>query len=394
MRTSSEGGIARCFAAIFSTMCLAMVVAAQPLAAQTEPTVGVSNVVVADVSPKHEFVGRVEAVDAVDVRARIEGFIESRLFAEGQFVRKDQVLFEIDKRSAEIALEDAKAGLASAQATLSDAQRRLERNQTLSSQTVSRAVLEESQAASETAQANLLSAQARVEQAELNLSFTRISSPFDGRIGAAALSVGSYVNTSSPALARVVAIDPIRVVFSVSDRSILELRAAAGGIGKDELAKRFTPGLRLSDGQPYAQSGKIEFFGNEIDEQTGTLAIRALFPNPQTLLIPGQFVTVVISQAEQKLRPVVPLGVVQQDREGKYVLLVNAQGEVAVQRIKVSEQSDGNWIVDEGLKGGESLIVEGLQNVSEGTHVKAVPASPAATAGASALVPVTQSPSP
>ncbi|KQV80003.1 efflux RND transporter periplasmic adaptor subunit [Rhizobium sp. Root1220] len=359
------------------------------LAAQTEPTVGVREVAIADVSPKHEFVGRVEAVDAVDVRARIEGFIQSRLFAEGQVVRKDQDLFLIDKRASEIALADAKAGLASAQATLADARRRLERNQSLSSQTVSRATLEESQAASENAAANVLSAQARVEQAELNLSFTRVSSPLDGRIGAAALSVGSFVNASSPALARVVAIDPIRVVFSVSDRSILELRAAAGGIGKDELAKRFAPGLRLSNGQNYEQAGEIEFFGNEIDEQTGTLAIRTLFPNPQALLIPGQFVTVVISEVEQKLRPVVPLGVVQQDREGKYVLLVNEQSEAVVRRIKVSEQSEGSWIVEDGLKGGETLIVEGLQNVSEGSRVKATPASEAAgVAGASAIAPV------
>jgi membrane fusion protein (multidrug efflux system) len=348
------------------------------------------DVAVADVSPKHEFVGRVEAVDAVDVRARMEGFIENRLFDEGQVVRKDQDLFLIDPRASQIALDDAKAALASAQATLGDAKRRLERNQSLSSQTVSRATLEESQAASETAAASVLSATARVEQAELNLSFTRISSPFDGRIGAAALSVGSFVNASSPALARVVVVDPIRVVFSVSDRSILELRAAAGGIGKDELAKQFTPGLRLSDGQPYEQPGKIEFFGNEIDEQTGTLAIRTLFPNPQSLLIPGQFVTVVVSEVEKKLRPVVPLGVVQQDREGKYVFLVNENNEAVVQRIKVSEQSGGNRIVEDGLKGGEKLVVEGLQNISAGAQVKVVPASDAAAAGnAAAIVPGT-----
>jgi membrane fusion protein (multidrug efflux system) len=377
-------------AAILPVLCVALVLSSGNLAAQTVPTVGVMDVAVADVSPKHEFVGRVEAVDAVDVRARMEGFIENRLFDEGQVVRKDQDLFLIDQRASRIALEDAKAALASAQATLADAKRRLERNQSLSSQTVSRATLEESQAASETAAASVLSATARVEQAELNLSFTRISSPFAGRIGAAALSVGSFVNASSPALARVVVVDPIRVVFSVSDRSILELRAAAGGIGKDELAKQFTPGLRLSDGQRYEQPGKIEFFGNEIDEQTGTLAIRTLFPNPQSLLIPGQFVTVVVSEVEKKLRPVVPLGVVQQDREGKYVFLVDENNEAVVQRIKVSEQSGGNWIVEDGLKGGEKLVVEGLQNISAGAQVKAVPASDAAAAGnAAAIVPGT-----
>ncbi|CCM79244.1 efflux RND transporter periplasmic adaptor subunit [Rhizobium mesoamericanum] len=337
--------------------------------AQAVPSVGVISVQVEDVSPRHEFVGRVEAVNAVDIRSRIEGFLDKRLFDEGQTVKKDQDLFLIDRRSLDISLADAKASLASAQAILTDAQRRLERNQSLSSQTVPRATLEESQTAVETAQANVLSAQAQVEKAELSLSYSRITSPIEGRIGAVELSTGSFVSGSSPILARVVEMDPIRVVFSVSDRTILDLRAAAGGIDKDDLARKYEPSLRLSNGQQYSERGKIEFSGNEIDETTGTLPIRALFSNPEHLLIPGQFVTVIISEAEKKMRPVVPLGAVQQDREGKFVLLVDQNKQATLQRIKVSEQTDGNWVVDEGLKGGEVLIVEGLQNVTEGMAV-------------------------
>ncbi|SEH99243.1 membrane fusion protein, multidrug efflux system [Rhizobium tibeticum] len=355
---------------------LAAFVPQSPLA-QTGPTVGVMAVPVGDVSPKHEFVGRVEAMNAVDIRSRIEGFIDKRLFNEGQVVKSGQDLFLIDSRALEIALADAKASLASAQATLADAQRRVDRNKSLSSQTVSRATLEESQTALETGQANLLAAQARVSQAELNLSYARISSPIEGRIGAAQLSVGSFVSGSSLTLARVVEMDPIRVVFSVTDRSILELRAAAGGISKDELAGKFVPTLRLSSGQEYKEPGKIEFFGNEIDEATGTLSIRTLFPNPDFLLVPGQFVTVIVSETEKKIRPIVPLGAVQQDREGKFVLLVNEKNEVALRRIKVSEQVGGNWAVDDGLKGGESLIVEGIQNVAEGSAVTVTQVSPA-----------------
>ncbi|CDM62171.1 MULTISPECIES: efflux RND transporter periplasmic adaptor subunit [Rhizobium] len=355
---------------------LAAFVPQSPLA-QTGPSVGVMAVAVGDVSPKHEFVGRVEAMNAVDIRSRIEGFIDKRLFNEGQAVKSGQDLFLIDSRALDIALADAKASLASAQATLADAQRRVARNKSLSSQTVSRATLEESQTALETGQANLLAAQARVSQAELNLSYARISSPIEGRIGAAQLSDGSFVSGSSMTLARVVEMDPIRVVFSVTDRSILELRAAAGGISKDELAGKFVPTLRLSNGQEYKGPGKIEFFGNEIDEATGTLSIRTLFPNPDFLLVPGQFVTVIVSEAEKKMRPIVPLGAVQQDREGKFVLLVNENNEVALRRIKVSEQVGGNWAVDDGLKGGESLIVEGIQNVAEGLAVTVTQASPA-----------------
>ncbi|MBB3659221.1 membrane fusion protein (multidrug efflux system) [Rhizobium sp. BK650] len=348
----------------------------QNVAAEAGPSVGILTVTVQDVSPKHEFVGRVEAVNAVDIRSRIEGFIDQRLFEEGQLIRKDQDLFLIDTRSLDIALADAKAALASAQATLADAQRRVARNQSLSNQTVPRATLEESQTALETGQANLLSAQARVSQAELNLSYAHIVSPIDGRIGAAELSVGSFVSGSSMALARVVEMDPIRVVFSVSDRSILELRANRGNIGKEELAGSYKPSLRLSNGQPYTEPGTIEFFGNEIDPATGTLAVLALFPNPDALLIPGQFVTVVISEREKTLRPVVPLGAVQQDRDGKYVLLVNAQNAVELRRIKTGEQIEGSWVVEDGLKGGEKLIVDGLQNVSEGLVVEPTEALP------------------
>ncbi len=339
------------------------------LQAQTA-AVGTMTVQVEDVSPRHEFVGRVEAMDSVDLRSRIDGFIEKRLFDEGSVVEAGQPLFLIDARGLEIALDEARANLASAKASEADAVRRLERNRSLS-QTVSRAVLEESQAARENAGAAVLSAEARVRQAELNLSYTKITSPLAGRIGGASLSAGSFVNASSPALARVVQMDPIRVVFSVSDRAVLDLRTAAGEISKDELARRFEPSLRLSNGQPYDRTGKIEFFGNEIDERTGTLAVRAQFANPALLLVPGQFVTVVIAETERKMRPVVPLGAVQQDRKGRYVLLIDGDGKAALRRITVSEQANGNWTVDSGLEGGETLIVEGLANVTEGSPVEA-----------------------
>ena len=354
------------------------------LAAQTAATVGTIEVRVEDVSPRHEFVGRVEAADTVDVRSRIDGFIDKRLFDEGSLVEAGQPLFLIDARGLEITLAEAKANLASAQATLDDATRRFERNRTLS-QTVSRAVQEESQAARDSAQAALLSAEARVSQAELNLSYSKINSPLKGRIGAAALSAGNFVNSASPALARIVQTDPVHVVFSVSDRAVLDLRAAAGEISKDALAKRFEPALRLSNGQPYSQTGKIEYFGNEIDERTGTLAVRAQFANPDTLLVPGQFVTVVITEAERRMRPVVPIGAVQQDREGRYVLLVGADGKAALRRITVTEQANGQWTVDSGLDGGETLIVEGLANVAEGSPVTAEPV--AADSGATAAQP-------
>ena len=339
--------------------------------AQDAPVVGIEPVQVEDASRSAEFIGRVEAVNTVDILTRIDGFLENRLFNEGAAVQKDQDLFLIERSSYEITLADAQAALVSAKATFVEAERQLQRNRSLiNRQTIAQSILEQSETALETARSTVMSAEARVRQAELNLSYTRIKSPIDGRIGTAAFSVGSFVGTSSGALARVVQMDPIRVVFSVSDRTILDLRAAAGGLSKDALAKQFTTGLRLSNGSQYDEAGEIEYFENEIDAQTGTIAVRVLFHNPQSLLVPGQFVTVVVKELRQNLRPAVPVGAVQQDREGKFVFVVDAKNQVETRRITVSTQKGRNWIVDDGLKGGEKLIVEGIQNAPPGTVVR------------------------
>jgi membrane fusion protein (multidrug efflux system) len=344
------------------------------LAQVPPPVVGVIAVPVQDVSASSEFVGRVEALNAVDIRARVEGFIQERPFKEGQSVREGQVLFVIEKTAYEAALASSQAGLASAQATLLDAERRLQRNQELSrTQTVAQVTLDESLTARDVAKANANSAEAAVRQAELNLEYTTIKSPLSGRIGRAAFSVGSLVGPSSEALARVVQEDPIRVVFSVSDRTILQLRAEAGDVSKEELSGRFVPTLRFPTEETYPFSGTIEFLGNEFDPLTGTIPVWARFPNPRSMLAPGQFVTVVIRPAESQRRPLVPIGAVEQDREGRFVLVLDAGDKVAVRRIRAGTQIGQYRVIEEGLNGGEKLIVQGLQNARPGTVVQAIP---------------------
>ncbi|MBO1905451.1 efflux RND transporter periplasmic adaptor subunit [Microvirga sp. 3-52] len=365
----------------------ALVIGGPTLAQAPLPAVGVLPVSVEDVSPSSEFVGRVEAVNAVDIRARVEGFIEARPFAEGQEVREWQDLFILEDGAYEAALSAARASLAGAQAALRDAEGRLQRNQELRrTQAVSQAALEEIQATRDTAQANVMAAEASVRQADLNLSYTTIRAPIAGRIGTAAFAVGSFVGPSSGALARVVKADPIRVVFSVSDRVILDFRGAAGDAGKEELARGFVPTLRLSNGRDYPAKGEIEFAGNEIDPATGTLPVRARFPNPDALLVPGQFVTVVVRPSDPQRRPVVPVGAVQLDREGRFVLILEDGDKVAVRRIRTGTQIGQNWTVEEGLKGGESLIVQGFQNARPGAAVRVVPAQGAAPAPATGAV--------
>jgi membrane fusion protein (multidrug efflux system) len=338
------------------------------------PAVGVVPVPIEDVSPSSEFVGRVEAVNAVDIRARVEGFIEQRPFAEGQTVREWQDLFIIEEGAYEAALSAARASLAGAEAALRDAEGRLQRNQELRrTQAVSQAALEEIQAARDTAQANVMSAEASVRQADLNLGYTRIKAPIAGRIGTAAFAVGSFVGPTSGTLARVVQVDPIRVVFSVSDQVILDLREGAGNVGKEEVSRTYVPMLRLSNGRDYPGKGEIEFAGNEFDPRTGTLPIRARFANPDAVLVPGQFVTVAIRSTTPQRRPVVPLGAVQLDREGRFVLVLDGDNKVAVRRIRTGTQIGQNWTVEEGLEGGENLIVQGFQNARPGAAVRVVP---------------------
>lgn len=334
------------------------------------PAVSVTPVAVEDVAPGARFVGRVEAINAVDIRSRVEGFVEARGFREGQFVEQGQDLFRIESAGYEAALSAARASLAGAEADLRDAEGRFERSQQLRrTQAASQAALEEALAARDRGRANVMAAEANLRQAELNLSYTTIRAPLAGRIGHTTVAVGSLVSPSSGVLARIVQVDPIRVVFSVSDQSLLEFRggATAGP------AETFVPTLTLSSGQTYPGAGEIDFIGNEVDPRTGTMPVRVRFANPDGLLVPGQFVTVAVQPDAPRQRPVVPLGAVQLDREGRFVLLADDSDKVVLRRIRTGAQLDQNWIVEEGLKGGERLIVQGLQNARPGAAVTVVP---------------------
>jgi len=384
------------FALLFA--CLVPVVpGASSLAFAQAPTpvVAVQPVAVEDVAPVAEFVGRVEAIKAVDILARIDGFIQQVAFKEGQLVHAGDLLYVIEPPPYQAALSGAQAELAGAKATLANAESALARARELrQSQNVSEAAFEQVQATRDTAAASVAQAEANVRKAEINLSYTRITSPIDGRIGRTSFVAGSFVTPSSGTLSRVVQMDPIRVVFSVSDRALLDIRTRAGDVPLEELYKRFVPALRLSNGADYAQSGTIEFVGNEIDPQTGTVPVRARFANPKALLVPGQFVTVRVRPVEAQRKPVVPLGAVQQDRDGRFVLLLDDADKVVMRRIKAGAQVGQNLAVDEGLSGGERLIVQGFQNARPGAVVKAVPASEsqaaaAAGAGVSAATPGT-----
>jgi membrane fusion protein (multidrug efflux system) len=341
------------------------------------PAVTVAIVRTQDVSQQSGYIGRVEAVQSVDLRARVEGVIEKVAFEEGQQVNQGQLLYQIEQDTYLAAVTRAQAAVESAQATLKQAAVNLARFQDLAAHgNASRAQLDSAVAQNGTAAAAVGSAEADLKTAQINLGFTTINAPIAGRIGRTAFTAGNLVNASSGALARIVQLDPIRVVFSISERDYVS--QITGAVGAT--VEQFVTALRLSDGTDYAQPGKLEFIENTVDPNTGTIALRALFPNPEAVLLPGETVNVTVRSAEARVQPVVPISAVEENRDGKFVLLVDSANKVMQQPIKVGTQVGQNWAVEDGLKGGERLIVEGLQKVQPGMIVTPVQAASSSAA--------------
>ncbi|MDW7555326.1 efflux RND transporter periplasmic adaptor subunit (plasmid) [Azospirillum brasilense] len=346
-------------------------VLAQQPANAPPPTVTTEVVRDRDVTPTSEFIGRVQAIQDFEARARVEGFIEQVAFQEGQNITKDTLLYVIEQAPYQAAVDSAKADLARAQATLREAQRAFQRAQELRTRgNISQADVDQAQAGQETAEADIMQTQAKLRQAELNLGYTRISSPIDGRIGATAMTVGDLVNPSSGPLATVVQLDPIRVVFSVSDRDILEVQRAAPDLASADAVNRFVPALRLADGSEYEQKGKVSFASNRIDPQTGTIPVYADFANPKGFLLPGQYVTVLIRPAQTERQPVVPVSAIQQDQQGSYVLVLDQQNRAQRRPIEPGPQLDQVIAVPKGVQAGETVIVGGAQKVRPGMVVQ------------------------
>ncbi|WP_431855958.1 efflux RND transporter periplasmic adaptor subunit [Azospirillum sp.] len=361
--------LAALFLALFVTAAHA-----QPPPGGPPPAVTTAPVVSRDVAPASEFIGRVTAIQSFEARARVEGAVEQVAFQEGQDVRKGDPLFLIEQGPYQAALDSAQAQLASAEAKLREAERSLSRSEELRGRgNVSQAQYDQALADRDAARAQVMIAQAQVRTAELNLGYTRIASPIDGRIGATAVTQGNLAGPSTGVLATVVQLDPIRVVFSVSDRDLIETQRRLGIQSPAEAVDKFVPTLRFPDGSDYPQAGRVEFVDNRIDPQTGTIGIRANFPNPQRLLLPGQFITVIIRPDQTEPRPVVPVDSVQQDQQGRYVLVLDGENRVQQRRIETGAQVEQLLVVDKGLTVGETIVVDGAQKVWPGMVVQPVP---------------------
>lgn len=363
---------------------------AQPAAAQFgpqgPPAVGVISAERRPITETTEFVGRVEATDRVNIRARVTGFLQERLFREGSDVNEGDVLYRLERAPFEAQLEQAQAGLASAQAQLENARVTLTRARDLRQTGAGTQVaLDNAQAAERTSQAQVLSAQAAVRVANINLGYTEISTPIAGQIGRTILTIGNVVGPDTGTLAVIVSQDPMRVAFTVSQRSALDLRNRFEGRGGPDAVR---VRIRTTDGRMYQEVGRVDFVDNQIDRNTDTILVRALIPNPirrptdsatpvtPRELVDGQFVTVFLEGAEPVPTITLPRAAVLQDQQGAYVFVVG-EGNVAQRRNIVLGRSSGQVaVIESGLQGGETVVVEGIQRVRPGQPVNPAAASP------------------
>jgi len=352
---------------------LAALVALIAPAAQAAPPDAPPAVIVAaarqkDVQATSRHVGRVEAMQSVDLRARVQGYLERIAFREGGLVRAGQTLFVIEQDAYrnQVAADRAKA--AQAQAALAQAEQYLARLKSAGAGSVSAADMEQAISVQLQAKAAVAQAQANLAQAELNLGYATVKAPIDGRIGRAAYTVGNLVGPESGALARIVQVDPIRVVYSISETELP--RRGRENAAQREAGRQVR--LLLGQGHDYPIVGKVEFIDNEVDPATGTIAVRAVFANPEGLLTPGQFVTVNESSGPAKPVVLAPQSAVLEDQDGRHVFVVDGQNIASKRPVVTDGQSGPDWVIASGLAAGELIVVQGVQKVRPGQAVKPV----------------------
>lgn len=334
------------------------------------PAVSVAKVERHLVTETGDFIGRVTAIDKVDIVARVPGFIEERKFVEGQQVKKGDLLFRIEQATYQAAVEQQRANLAKAKATEVNAKIQLERGKELvRNQNISQATLDQRAADAAAAQAGVMEAQALLNQAEINLGYTEIRSAIDGRIGLASFTEGNLVQPSSGKLATVVRQDPIYVIFQVSERDVLDYKQRRAEA--NDKNPHVTVHIKLPNGRPYAHAGVSNFLDVQVDPNTDTVAVRAEVPNPDNILVPSGIVGVTVERGAPKSALLVPQAAVQLDQAGRYVLVVDQTNKVEQRRITTGIELGRNIVVTDGLREGELIIVEGIQKVRTGQVVAA-----------------------
>ncbi len=373
---------AACAGALLAAGCSKPPPAAPPPPGPSE--VGVVTVQPTPVALSRELPGRVSAVRVAEVRARVNGIVLKRLFTEGNEVKAGQPLFQIDAAPYRSALASAKAQLARAEAGVAAARAQATRyKELLQANAVSRQEHENALAAEQVNQADVAAGRAAVERATIDLGYTTVNAPVAGRIGRSAVTEGAYVQAAQATLlATIQQLDQVYVDVTQSSVELLRLKRA---LASGELQRAGKEGakvaLLLEDGSVYGSPGELQFSDVTVDPSTGSVNLRALFPNPKRELLPGMFVRARLDEAVNPQAILVPQRGVSRNAKGEATVLVVGEGDKAeVRPVQVARAVNDAWLVSEGLKAGDRVIVDGLQKVRPGAPVKPVlaPTAPAA----------------
>ena len=325
-----------------------------------------------------DFIGRVEAIDKVDIIARVTGFLQTRHFNEGDAVKAGQLLFTLEQPpfAAEVSLRRAQVD--SARADLANATTQVARGRELvKTNAIPQATLDDRITAEAESKAKVAAAEAQLQQAQINYDYTEIRAPFDGRAGRSPLSPGNVVSPGSGTLVTIVRDDPIRISFPVTQRQLLQFRREGSAGASD----RIKVSVRLPDGSMLDSTGRFDFIDVTTNRATDSVLVQAMIPNPQKFLVDGQAVTVVVETGDPEQAIVIPQSALQIDQVGSFVLIVGGENKVEVKRVKTTRGLGGQLVVTEGLEIGQLVITEGAQRARPGATVAPQPA-PSVPSGA------------
>ena len=350
------------------------------------PDVGVITAQATQVPLQQQLVGRLAAFRSADVRARVPGILQRRVYEEGSDVREGQVLFLIDPAQLQAALGQSEAALAQAQATYANAKSAADRaRQLLPQKYISRSDYDNAIAAERSAGASVQQAKAGVETARINRGYATVRAPISGRAGKQQVTEGALVGQGDATLLTTVdQVDPLYVDFSMGVEQMAQVRQLDDGSSQRQVQ------VLLPDGSVYSHPGTLDFSGDVVDPATGAVALRARVPNPEHRLLPGTFVSVRATLGEQRAAYRIPQVAVQRDAQGAFVLVVGNDGKVVRKTVTTDRQDGADWIVSSGLANGDKVIVSGLQRAQPGQPAKATPLPPANAAAKPAAAPAKQ----
>lgn len=374
---------------LLAMACLALLLAGYLLLTWREkvqpemPVVIVEPVEKGDVEIFGEYVGRIRAQQFVEVRARVEGYLEKMLFAEGTYVSKNQVLFVINQDQYRAKADKARAQLKKDEAQALKAKRDLERIRPLYAQNAaSQLDLDNAQAAYETAEASVAMSQADLDQAELELGYTLVRSPLSGHISERNVDLGTLVGPGGKSLlATIVKSDTVLVDFSMTALDYLKSKERNIEIGRQDSTRSWQPNITitLADNTVYPYKGYVDFAEPQVDPQTGTFSVRAEMPNPDRVLLPGQFTRVKLLLDVREGAVTVPQKAVTIEKGGAYIFAMRRDSTVEKRFIELGPEFGNHWVVERGLITGEQVVTEGFHKLSQGMKVRAQAPAPAPT---------------